>query len=472
MMAAMWRGILLTVGVLAAAAGDALAQPDAAPAPDAPPADPPPPDAPPSEPEPKQPPATVPTAPATEEDDGEDWNDEPTFQTNAYGFIDAQFLELAFSAGLAGQEALIEREVREEKERYTLNLNLMLQGLIGQRFHWFLNFGGIDADDVDKDDLPLAIRNAWVEYPLYRDYLVLRLGKTYRRFGLYNEILDAAPTFPGVEAPEFLVEGQQLLTRTTNVMLHGTWVRGDDRLQYTLHTGNDEIATTEVPIGGDVRYALGDMLLFGSSFYWSGGAARPTRNVGNGPPLGGVINWMADDKFYVVGGYAQLTRNNLLVQVEYWRAHHDAERNPAAMLLVGAGAERLSPRLRQRFFNGVDDPMLTDVNINTAYEVQTAWSRIAYELDLGGAGAITPYVHLDWYSHPEAVDGSALGGNEAGLSDDGVLYKTVVGGVYRAIPQLAVKAELNPHIVLIDGSRGVFSPFQISISYYWRLGDD
>jgi hypothetical protein len=399
-----------------------------------------------------------------------DLEDVPAYSASIYGFIDTQYRDLAFSAGLpAEEEARLPAELREEKDTFNINLNVMFQGNVFEKYHWFLNLGALGAGDPADGDVAIGIRNAWVELPLYRERLLLRAGKTYRRFGLYNEILDAAPTFPGVEQPEFLVEGQLMLTRTTNVMLHGSWLLGDDRLVYTFHTGMDERRGGQVPLGGDLRYYLGDLLLVGASGYWSGGDAKPTRLVGEGRPEGGVPNWMVTDEFYVYGGYAQLTRGPLLFQVEYFRAHHDGQRNPNEVLKFAAAAE-LNERQRQRFVNGVMMPTAADVNVDAQYAVQTLWSRVAYEIELESWGTVTPYLHLDWYRNPESFEGVALGGNEAGLSDDGQFYRTGIGFVYRPVPTVALKLELNPHIQTVQDEVGVFSKFQASISYQWNAG--
>ena len=87
--------------------------------------------------------------------------------------------------------------------------------------------GGGGGPPATPDDEPLSVRNAWVEVPIYRDRVLLRVGKTYRRFGLYNEILDAVPTFIGIEPPELFDKDHLIVTRTTNVMLHGTLNLGD-----------------------------------------------------------------------------------------------------------------------------------------------------------------------------------------------------------------------------------------------------
>ena len=409
-------------------------------------------------------PSPTPASPARDEED----HVEP-FSGSLYGYIDTQFRTLTIQHGLPTAEANnLPNELAQEKDPYTVNLNVMAQGHLFEKFHWFINLGAIEAGDPARGDVAVGIRNAWVEAPLYREHLILRVGKTYRRFGLYNEILDAAPTFPGVEQPEFLVEGQLLTTRTTNVMLHGSWINGRDRLMYALHTGMDEAQTGVVPIGGDVRYSIRDTYLFGTSFYWTGGAALPSRQVGDGLPQGGVKDWMTDDNYYVFGGYVQVTRGPLLLQVEYWNAQHNAHRNPLEVIKF-ATAATLTPAESQRFVNGVANPTIMDVNINARYAVQTFWARLAYEIDLHKLGTLQPYIHLDWYSDPESFEGAALGGNETGLYDDNQLYRVTVGTVYRPVPAVALKVELNPHIGKVQGVEAVYVPIQASLSYAWKV---
>jgi hypothetical protein len=73
-------------------------------------------------------------------------------------------------------------------------LNIMAQQQIEDRFRIFINLNGADGESLD-------VRNFWGEYT-YDNRFRIRLGKTYRRFGIYNEILDATPTYYGIEPPE------------------------------------------------------------------------------------------------------------------------------------------------------------------------------------------------------------------------------------------------------------------------------
>lgn len=390
------------------------------------------------------------------------------FRTHLYGYLDTQWRRLIDATGFPPpMKKGIENEFRESKGGIWLNANVMLQGSIDNRFRYFINLAAYRAGVISQPDEALAVRNAWIEVPLYRDYLNLRVGKTYRRFGLYNEILDAAPTFSGIEAPVYLVGGQVLLTRTTNVMLHGSWFHGDSRISYALMTGTDERKGDDVPIGADLRYQLADTLLVGSSFYWTGGPAKPTRTVGQGVPLGGVHDWMTSEDYKVYGGFGQLNLGGFEFQAEYWRAPHNGVRNPAEVLqLASSGA--LTPRQRQRFVNGKSNPTAADVNIDTSYVVQTFWAEATYTFPVG-RGTLTPYVHFAWYSDPETVRGEPNGGNEAGPSDEGQFFRAVFGAVYRPISSVALKVELNPHFFTVMGKSAMLLPFQISLSYFWKL---
>jgi hypothetical protein len=90
---------------------------------------------------------------------------------------------------------------------------------------------------------------------------------------------------------------------------------------------------------------------------------------------------------------------------------------------------------------------------------------------MGRWGAVTPYVHFEYFEHPEAIANEGLGGNEAGLSDDGRFERAAAGFVYRPIPAVALKAEYNPHFQKQDGDTTVFSELRTSLSYFWELGE-
>jgi hypothetical protein len=322
------------------------------------------------------------------------------------------------------------------------------------------------ADPID--DALLGVRNAWLEVPLVGDALQVRLGKTYRRFGLYNEILDATPTFIGIEPPELFDNDHLMLTRTTNFMVHGTLQPADfATVKWALTTGNDERAGLSIPVGGDLRVELASMLTLGTSFYWSGGDAVPGRGIGDGSPRGGVVNWMEKDNYGVFGGFAQLQTNGLLVQAEGWVAPHSAVRDEASVLALADAGLNATQRARY-FVNGDPSQGVTDLNVD--YLVATAYGRIGYELQVGTVQVI-PYGQFDWYSNPETILEKDFGGDgdEAGLADDGQFYKFTGGLVLRPAPPIALKLDGSAHVMSINGAAAWYPEARVSFSYLWEL---
>ena len=92
--------------------------------------------------------------------------------------------------------------------------NIMGQYRINDQFRVFLNINGAKASTLD-------VRNFWGEYSASR-YLNVSIGKIYRKFGLYNEILDAVPTYYGIEPPELFDTDHLMISRTTMAMVYGS----------------------------------------------------------------------------------------------------------------------------------------------------------------------------------------------------------------------------------------------------------
>lgn len=347
------------------------------------------------------------------------------------------------------------------------NLHVMVQGTVHGKYRYFVNLAGPGSGSV-TEDAPIQVRNAWVEAPLHGRYLILRAGKTYRRFGLYNEQLDAVPTFIGIEPPELFDGDHLMLTRTTNLMLHGSVAAGAmTAIHYSVATGNDERTGSAVPLGADLHLDAGGQLKVGTSFYTSGGAAGPSRAVGDGSPSGGVANWMVEDRYMVLGGYAQVSTGALTVQTEFWHAPHDAERDPDAVAsLADAG---LNPRQLKRFFQD-GDPARGVADTSVQYAVQTAYLRAGYQFPLGGEASLTPYVQADWYSNPETVADKSVGGDaEAGLADDGRFLKYTAGFVARPVPEVAVKLDGSAHQLTFNDRQVLYPEVRVSFSYLWQL---
>jgi len=398
--------------------------------------------------------------------DDADWGDvgdiqQPIFETKLYGFIDSYFEKVAQTPVSVDEQG---RTVWEDNpyEFDVLNLNVMLQGSIHGRYRYFLNLAAPGAGS-NVDDEALSVRNAWVEAPIMGSYLAVRAGKLYRRFGLYNEILDAVPTFIGIEPPELFDKDHLMVTRTTNLMVFGALPIGGSTVNYAVSTGNDERDGGAVPIGADANIDFGGRFRVGSSFYSSMGDAAPSRGVGEGSPRGGVINWMETDNYVVYGGYAQLTYNGTTIQAEGWQADHDAVRDGESVAaLADAG---LNPRQEERFLPGgeaVEGPV--------KYAIRTAYLRAGHQFPVGKEASFTPYIQGDYYSNPETIANKDFGGdNEAGLSDDGVFYKYTAGAVIRPVPQVALKLDGSAHQMQFNGETTYFPEVRVSLSYLWQL---
>lgn len=388
----------------------------------------------------------------------------PVFEARFYGYIDTHFEQVADTpASIDPMGNTVYEENAYEWDVF--NLHAMVQGTIMGRYRFFLNLASPGSGGIE--DEPLVVRNAWVEAPIYQTYLQLRAGKTYRRFGLYNEILDAVPTFIGIETPELFDKDHLMLTRTTNFMLHGVANFDDVALNYSLATGTDERAIHSVPLGADLHVTWGSLLKLGTSFYWSGGDALPTRGVGDGSPKGGVNNWMERDRYVVFGGYGQLDWEGLIVQLEYWQAQHDAIRDvDSTLALIDADLNR---RQRERFFVGGDPA--NGVNTDADFTVRTFYTRIGYDIKVGESSSVIPYVQLDYYSNPETINDKDFGGDaEAGLTEDGEFYKFTVGTVLRPIAPVALKIDGSAHLQKFNGQTVLYPEIRLSLSYLWELG--
>jgi hypothetical protein len=349
-----------------------------------------------------------------------------------------------------------------------------LQGRIYGRYRYFINLSA-PGSGSPTEDAAVGVRNGWVEFPVYRDFFNFRIGKTYRRFGLYNEILDATPTFIGIEPPEMFDSDHLMLTRTTNAMLHGTIVSGNTSLSYALMSGNDERLGAQLPFGADLRFDFAGAAKVGVSYYNSNGNAGPTVETGSSP-LGGVINWMASDKYQVYSAFAQVTTHGLTLQGEYTKANHDAQRDPGRVFgLVDPMADDtagLIPRQIAQFFSDPANPTEANVIIPVSYGVTAAYARAGYEFPIYQQWTLTPYAQFDFYKNIETIGNEDFGGdNEAGLTDDGQFLKYTLGMVVRPVRFVAIKVDGSVHSQNFNNDTFNYAEVRTSFSLYWELGD-
>src|SRR5689334_8186475 len=255
---------------LAALAASAWAQPPAPAAPPPTPAAPATPTNAPAAPAPAPPTAAPPTAappapappPAPPEPESAP---EKLFDTRVYGYINSyldQIEPFTPKRPFAYDRASGQLLKKFEPMSFDVDAFLMVQGTVASRYRYFLNIATIDAGNPNES-AEVELRNAWVEASLHGQALAVRVGRMYRRFGLYNEIFDAAPTYIGIQAPELIDRDHLLITRTTNLMLLGAYVAGTHKLEYALMTGEDERESRQVPLGADLNYSHEQRLKIG-----------------------------------------------------------------------------------------------------------------------------------------------------------------------------------------------------------------
>ncbi len=385
-----------------------------------------------------------------------------------YGFVDGYFEKVAGIPTLSADGDIV-REFQPH-ELDVLNFNIMGQGVLAGRYRFFFNLAGPGAGGLT--DRPVQVRNAWVEAAPAGDRIALRIGKTYRRFGLYNEILDAVPTFIGIEPPEVLDPDRPLLPRTTNLMLHGSVPIGGSLLEYAAMTGTEDRGPRSVPVGLDLRWQSGAFLI-GSSFYFSGGRAVPTLDPVTGQPLGGVAPWMKDDRYAVLGFFAEIDTGRFIFQTELWRSEHRATRDPAAVAALEDSY--LLPSQEERL--GLDEERVDDSVLaqDVSYRVAAGYIRTGYafEVPVGEEyWEITPYLQGDLFMNPETIAPKPLGGDgEAGFGARGRFIKGTAGLVLRPIPAVALKVDGSMHIMRLSetGPFVTYPEVRVSYSLLWDL---
>lgn len=325
-----------------------------------------------------------------------------------------------------------------------------------------------------EDDF--QVRTAWGNFR-YNDLLQVKVGKQYRRFGLFNEKLDHIPVFMGIEPPELFDKDHLLLPRTTTLSLHGEYPLAEGSLSYWLSTDNPESGTAHGthPLGYDVRYKTNSLLIGLSGYFssFSDGETQSNVALGDGSPSGGVLPWMAGDKYSVIGGFMETTYAGFIVQTGYFQASHEATRDAASVLQV-VNEAGINPAQRQRFL-GLNaskanaDLLLSDVVTQADYDVETAYFRIGYPIN-HELGKFTPYFHWDWMDNPETIRSKSYGGdNESGAADDGEFTKYSVGVVYNPSDGVAIKLDSSVHEQEFNGRKETYPEIRLDFSLTFRM---
>lgn len=382
-----------------------------------------------------------------------------------YGYINSNF-QKTFDFPYADSEFNTLRRSDPAEWTPVKNFHIYGKGNLSTKISYLFNLG--------KDDDHVEIRNAWGNFAI-KEKFQIRVGKMYRKFGLYNERLDQIPTFIGIEAPEMLDSDHLFLSRTTNFMVHGTFRKPTHELSYALMTDNGENGPTKkvFPLGWDLRFkSFTKSLILGTSGYassLSNTGSASTVELGQGSPSGGVLPWMKQDRFVVAGVYLEKQVGNLLIQSEFYSSHHTAERDAAATLTV-VREGGINPFQRARFLgpnaSKANDALTeSDVITSTTFDVQTWYVRLGYNVR-SSIGQFVPYLFVDWMSHPENIANKTYGGDdEAGIADNGKFLKPSVGLVYRPIPTVAIKLDGSYHSQQFNGREVMYPEVRLDFSF-------
>jgi len=375
-----------------------------------------------------------------------------------YGYISWRVEKVWEELGVDGAGNTVTEDAPRE---ITLpSFNIMMQHQVDDKFKTFINLNGEEGET-------LQVNNIWGEYA-HNQYFRVRVGKTYRRFGLYNEILDAVPTYIGIEPPELFDGDHLILTRETLAMIHGWTVLGPGELSYALTTDNGEGGAQDdnVPLGYDLRYSWGlGNYVIGTSGYTSGGATTSDVGLGEGSPNSGVLPWMAEDDFSIVGAFGEFLFGGLQLQMAYWKASHDAVRDPDSVVTVINNAGVNDAQLARFLVDPAGPVDVANVDTNGDYDVETWYVRTGYSFETA-RGEVVPYAQWDYYENPETIQSKTWGGdNEAGLADDGRFSKGTIGVVYRPQPAVAVKLDFSAHFQEFNGKDEMYPEVRFDVSY-------
>lgn len=343
--------------------------------------------------------------------------------------------------------------------------SLMTRHQINDRFSAYVNLNGSNSG-------ALSIRNSWGEYSSSAA-LNVRVGRMYRKFGLYNEVLDAVPSYYGIEPPETFDSDHLIVSRTTLLMAFGTLPAGTGQLAWSLSTDNGEgrdIFEKAFPLAGDLNFTgPGGVVKIGASGYTSGGPANSDVDPGSGSPKSGILPWMERDHFTVMNGYAEIRHQRLTLQFEAARASHNAVRDAAAVVDLIDGAGPNEAQLARFLVDPSGAVDVANVRLDGDHEIQTWYARIGYSFD-GRLGEFGPYAQWDYYSNPETIESKSFGGDaEAGAADDGKFHKATLGLVFRPVPQVAVKLDGSSHMYKLGGENVSYPELRFDVSYTFGL---
>lgn len=343
------------------------------------------------------------------------------------------------------------------------NLNVMLQSNVSDNVRAFVNLAGTSG---------LEVKNYWGEY-VVSDKIKIRAGKIYRPFGQFNELLDAVPTYLGMEPPELFDKDHLMLPRVGKIMLHGGTDVGENYLTYAYMLDSDEnmLASNNEELSlshsWNLKFSMmNDNLVFGHSGFLANEVNGSATGVGEGSPRTGVQPWMSSDKYNVMGAYATFKSNGITLKGAYWTSNHDAVRDADGVATIFNNTSLLDRQIENFYGSGyAGDGSSTDVVTAASYTVSTYYLRVGYTFSFKGV-ELTPYAFIDSYTNPETIASKTWGGDaEAGVSDDGSFTKPTYGIAIRPTYNVALKIDGSSHIQEIGGESVKYNEVRMDLSY-------
>lgn len=395
---------------------------------------------------------------------GMEFSDEENDKLAIYGYMSAN-VEKVFSE-LSTNENGQTVKTTAPHEWSLPHFHLFLRAKPAKNIETFVN---IATEEME-------VRNMWGNIKI-RDGFQIKMGKVYRKFGLFNEKMDEVPTYLGIEPPELFDGDHLILPRLTTFVVHGEVKSPTATYSYNFCTDNGENGPAEgvFPLGWDFRAKFHGKAVVGFSGYFSSiGNEEITSSisVGEGSPEGGILPWMESDSYKVFGGFSEVQVKNFLFKAAYWQANHNFTRDPASVLTV-ANSTTLNDFQRTRFFGdnaSLATASLTEGDVITegSYSVKTAYFRAGYFI-YTDHGTFAPFAFFDWMNHPETIAKKTYGGdNESGVADDGKFYKYTIGLSYKPVEQAAIKLDHSSHIQRYNGKSEMYPEFRLDVSYLFN----
>jgi hypothetical protein len=348
------------------------------------------------------------------------------------------------------------------------HFNIMMQKNITDKIKFYINLAGPNSVEV---------RNYWGEYA-FNDRLKLRVGKIYAPFDQFNELLDAAPTYLGMEPPEIYDKDHLMLPRTGKIMLHGGVPISTAFLKYAYMMNSDEqMLVTDGNVSTlshnwDIKINLfNDNLTIGHSGYLGNERNGTSVPLGSGSPDGGVLPWMKYDKYNVLAAYTTAKIGNFSLQAGYSVANHDAVRDTGSVVTLYQNTVLNESQLHNFFGSNPSGTYSgTDVVQTAKFKISSFYVRLGYTIPKEKApfqlAEISPYAFFERYSNPETIAKKTWGGdNEAGITDDGVFFKPTLGVVIKPTYEMAFKIDASSHIQKIGGETVNYKEIRFELSY-------